>query len=157
MLVAFYPKSRIPDRAKVLEIIGAYTNPEEKKYFNFTDLDHVPWLRAIQEHRFVLAPFGHGLDTHRISEIYLMGGIPVMRRSSITSCFDDSDNVIWGRGDKPPLRRGSLPSVIVDRWEDLSQELLEREWARLRLIPNEEWDWHRILLSQWVERIRAGN
>ena len=107
------------------------------------------WLDAIYHHRFVLAPFGHGLDTHRISEIYGNGGIPVMRRSTISSCYDDSDNDM-GKGRK----RGSLPLVIVDKWEDLSEEFLEKEWLRIVKIPIEAWDYHRLLLSHWIDRIQ---
>ena len=35
-----------------------------------------------------------GLDTHRMTEILLMGGVPVIRQSTISSCYDDTDNVI---------------------------------------------------------------
>jgi hypothetical protein len=100
LLVAFYPKSRVPDRMKVLTAIGAVPPKGQPKplnpFYNETDLSHTEWLRAITDHKFVLAPFGHGLDTHRVTEILLMGGIPVMRKSGISSCYDDSDNVSKG-------------------------------------------------------------
>jgi hypothetical protein len=148
LLVAFYPKSRIPDRAKALEIIGAYNTTMKHKYYNFTDLTHNEWLNAIYTHRFVMAPFGHGLDTHRITEILLMGGIPVMRRSTISSCYDDSDNTIG------TSTRGSLPIVVINSWKDLSEEFLEQEWLRITSIPLEHWDWSRMLLGHWWDRIR---
>lgn len=155
LLIAFYPKSRVPDRHKVLSILGVFppkgvpkpTNP----FYNYTDLDHSQWLEAVSYHKFVLAPFGHGLDTHRISEIFLMGGIPVMRRSTISSCFDDSDNILGS------LKRGSLPSVIVDRWEDVTKERLEAEWIRIKQYPLEHWDWRRLFVYHWVERIQEAN
>ena len=149
LLVAFYPKSRIPDRAKVLDVLGAYLHLNESKWYNFTDLDHAGWLEGITLHRFVLAPFGHGLDTHRVSEILLMGGVPVMRRSSISSCYDDSDNTI-GRH-----TRGSLPVVILDSWSELTEQRLEAEWTRIERVPREAWDWRRGLLDQWVDRVHA--
>lgn len=149
LLVAFYPKSRVPDRAKVLNILGAYTKrpPGVLPWFNFTDLGHWEWLEGITMHKFVLAPFGHGLDTHRISEILLMGGIPVMRRSTISSCYDDSDNTMHGK------TRGSLPVVIVDKWEDVTKERLEAEWERISKFPNTHWDWSRLFIYHWIERI----
>jgi hypothetical protein len=120
------------------------------------------WLQAIGEHRFVLAPFGHGLDTHRVSEILMMGGIPVMRRSTISSCYDDSDNSYVAHGHQPSAApgaktktRGSLPVVIVDRWEDVTKERLESEWARLSKIPNSHWDWRRLFIYHWIDRIMA--
>ena len=49
---------------------------------------------------------------------------------------------------------GSLPIVIVNRWEDLSKELLEAEWERIVNIPLDHWDWKRLLLREWMQRIR---
>jgi hypothetical protein len=154
LLMAFYPKSRVPDRAKVFGTLGASWPPKGGTWFNLTDLDHNQWLNGISEHRFVLAPFGHGLDTHRISEILLMGGIPVMRKSSISSCYDDSDNSMGSSGgsDRPP--RGSIPGVFLNSWEELTQERLEKEWEeRYKDAKPQSWDHRRLLLPHWLDRI----
>ena len=154
LLIAFYPKSRVPDRHKVLSILGVFPprgQPKPKNpFYNYTDLNHIQWLDAIVEHRFVLAPFGHGLDTHRVSEILLMGGIPVMRKSSISSCYDDSDNYL---NKNKAVKRGSIPVVIVDKWEDVTKERLELEWERIAKIPPSQWDWKRLFINHWIERI----
>ena len=154
LLIAFYPKNRVPDRHKVLSIIGSIPakgqSASENQWYNVTDLDHTQWLDSISHHKFVLAPFGHGLDTHRISEILLMGGIPVMRRSTISSCFDDSDNDM-GPGEKP---RGSLPVVILDKWEDLTKERLNEEWEKFMKMPADRWDPARITIEHWKKRIQ---
>ena len=153
LLIAFYPKSRVPDRHKVLQILGVIQPKNQPKiaipFYNYTDLNHLEWLEAIVHHKFVLAPFGHGLDTHRISEILFMGGIPVMRKSTISSCYDDSDNRI---GDST-IVRGSLPIVIVDKWEDVTKERLDQEWERIKKIPAETWDWSRLFMPHWISRI----
>jgi hypothetical protein len=156
LLVAFYPKRQTPDRLKVLQYLGAkvlgnnlpagITRPEHP-FYNETDLNHDEWLDSVNQHRFVLAPFGHGLDTHRISEILLLGAIPVMRRSTISSCFDDSDNLLRN------TNRGSLPVVILDSWNDLTVERLEREWERITKHPKTYWDWKRVFIYHWLERI----
>jgi hypothetical protein len=158
LLVAFYPKSRVPDRLKVLVALGAYSKdgkmPKvENPFYNLTDLSHKEWLEAIPVHRFVLAPFGHGLDTHRISEILLMGGVPVMRQSTISSCYDDTDNT-WRVGGVA-VTRGSLPVVILKSWSELTKERLEAEWKRIVSIPVSKWDWRRLLISHWISRIRG--
>lgn len=153
ILLAFYPKSRVPDRHKVFQTLGASWPPKGGTWYNLTDLDHQQWLRGILEHRFVLAPFGHGLDTHRVSEILLLGGIPVMRRSSISSCYDDSDNAMGTLGANTRAR-GSLPVVILDSWNDLTKERLEREWEeRFKYAPRQQWDYRRLLLPHWLDRI----
>ena len=155
LLIAFYPKSRVPDRSKVLSILRVFpprgVPKMENPFYNYTDLNHMEWLEGITQHKFVLAPFGHGLDTHRISEIFMFGGIPVMRRSTISSCYDDSDNDFKG------TTRGSLPVVIVDKWEDVTKERLESEWERLSKVPRDKWDWKRVFANHWYERIRASS
>eukprot|EP01038_Epipyxis_sp_PR26KG_P004506 gene4506-6366_t len=164
LLVAFYPKSRVPDRHKVLSILSVFPPKGQPKntnpFFNYTDLNHAEWLDAIVHHRFVLAPFGHGLDTHRISEILLMGGIPVMKKSTISSCYDDSDNSYLNRTVfnnnviTTNVTRGSLPVVILNKWEDLTKEKLEEEWIRISKIPIEKWDYSRLFINHWIDRIK---
>ncbi|RYH01200.1 hypothetical protein EON65_48535 [archaeon] len=160
LLIAFYPKSRVPDRSKVLSILRVFPPKGQSKlenpWYNYTDLNHVQWLEAITYHKFVLAPFGHGLDTHRISEILMMGGIPVMRRSTISSCYDDSDNMMLDKHTGKKLNRGSLPVVILDKWEDLTPERLKVEWERIKKIPKDQWDFKRVFIYHWVDRIKLG-
>lgn len=62
-----------------------------------------------------------------------MGGIPVMRRSGISSCYDDTDNDMNGKS------RGSLPVVILDSWKELTADRLELEWKRITQFPKTHW------------------
>lgn len=152
LFIAFYPKGRIPDRAKVLDFLGVYkpSPNKEARWYNHTDVDHQGWLDGIWHHKFTLAPFGHGLDTHRLSEILLMGGIPVIKQSSITSCYDDTDNDM---GSSLPPRK-SLPLVILKSWNELTKEKLDAEWERIKAVPSEQWDHTRLLLDHWTTRIK---
>jgi hypothetical protein len=153
LLVAFYPKSRVPDRRKVLTALGALPprgqNKPTNPFYNETDLSHAEWLASVNEHKFVLSPFGHGLDTHRVAEVLLMGGIPVMRKSTIASCLDDSDNVVNG------VTRGSLPIVVLDSWANLTKDRLDREWERLSKVPPSTWDYKRLFMEHWLRRLGA--
>ena len=45
-----------------------------------------------------------------LTEIFLMGGIPVIKNSSIASCYDDSDGQV-----NEAAPRGSLPVVVISR------------------------------------------
>ena len=150
LLIAFQPKRYSPDREKLLRIIDEGPHSDSKAYYNFSQFSHhQQWLDAITQHKFVLVPFGNGLDTHRIYEVLIMGGIPVTRWSSISSCYDDSDNVLGN------VSRGSIPIVILDSWMDLSKARLDQEWERIVRTPDEEWDWRRLLAYQWVDRIKV--
>lgn len=151
LLVAFPPNQYAPDRQKALSALAL--NEVPTAWANQTQLTHSQWMEAIALHKFVLAPFGHGLDTHRITEILLMGGIPVMRRSSISSCYDDTDNELVS-ADGRTMTRGSLPVVVLDRWEDLTLGRLQEEWRRISAVPPEQWDWGRLFMEHWLRRIR---
>ena len=160
LMIAFWPKSRVPDREKVLRYLGILSEPRPTNpFYNYTDCDHAQWLQGITMHKFVLAPFGHGLDTHRVYEILLMGGIPVMRKSSITSCFDDTDNYMGTisstshGGNTDNNKRGSLPIVVLNSWEELTKERLDKEWDRISAIPPERWDHTRLLFNHWADRV----
>lgn len=153
LLVAFSPKRISPDRKTALDALALNAAGTSVPFYNRTALPHDHWLQAIGLHRFTLCPFGHGLDTHRLWEVLLMGGVPVVRRSSITSCLDDSDNQL---GD---VIRGSLPIVVVDSWSDVTKEFLETKWVELSSPrePGREWDYSRIILSHWEKRILSGH
>ena len=73
--------------------------------------------------------------------------VPVIRRSSITSCYDDSDNVIGGTS------RASIPVVVVDKWSDVNESRLNWEWKRITSYSREHWDWKRLFIDHWFERI----
>ena len=86
-----------PDRTTAVATL------QQNEFLMANKTSHEQFLRAIAWHKFTVAPFGRGLDTHRLTEILLMGGVPVIRKSTISSCYDDTDNVI-GDG----LRRVSI-------------------------------------------------
>lgn len=78
----------------------------------------------------------------------------MMRKSSISSCYDDSDNYYGDPGNSTE-KRGSLPVVILDSWSDLTKERLEAEWERLSKIPSSHWDYSRLFIYHWIHRIFA--
>eukprot|EP00808_Paulinella_micropora_P006720 g23003.t1 len=75
------------------------------------------WLNfanQVRNHRFTICPAGNGLDTHRHWESLLLGGIPVVKSSSLDSLLDD------------------LPVVILKKWSELTEARLHEEWKRLQ-------------------------
>ena len=45
------------------------------------------YMREISRHRFVVCQRGNGLDTHRVSEVLLMGSIPVLEHSPLDDMY----------------------------------------------------------------------
>ena len=68
-------------------------------------------LSTPEAHDFVVCPHGHGLDTHRIWEVLLLGSVPIVKTSTLDDMFED------------------LPVLIVEKWEDISVPLL-RQWQQ---------------------------
>jgi hypothetical protein len=71
------------------------------------------FLTEMTQHQFVLAPHGHGVDTHRLWEALYVGCIPIVLRSSM-------DKLLEG-----------LPVLLVEHYADISEALLDKAAARL--------------------------
>ena len=118
-----------------------------------------------------------------IYEVLAMGGIPVVRRSSINSCVDNSDNDVsvqvinhrTGEVRTDNVHRGDIPVVVVSHWREVTTKLLEDYWTAFtngqlypphlefaigdpRLIQKNrkepvKWDYTRITMQHWRKRI----
>ena len=98
----------------------------------------------LQYSLFALAPFGYGLDTHRVWEILAMHSIPVVRSSSLDSLYSQ------------------FPVAIVDSWEDaLNPQKLKEQLAsiqnRFGSDPFNQDVMRRLSLDYWVDVIRNGS
>ena len=47
------------------------------------------WYAAVADHRLVLCPAGHGLDTHRTWETLYLGRVPAVESSALDALFED--------------------------------------------------------------------
>lgn len=90
------------------------------------------YLRDLSEHKFVLCPRGNGLATFRTWETLLMRRFPVVKSSPLNSLFED------------------LPVVIIDDWNEVSQEFLEKKYKELK---NKKYNWEKVYIPYWLEEI----
>jgi hypothetical protein len=91
------------------------------------------WMNQAK-YAFVACPHGNGLDCHRQWEALCLGCIPVVKRSSIDKIYE------------------GLPVLIVDSWSDITPELLQKTLADFK---TKTFDYDRLLLSYWMNRIRG--
>jgi len=84
------------------------------------------YFTALQEHRFLLAPTGNSIFSPKQVEALLMLTIPIVQRrapseksNTTTSAWDEA------------VKCYGWPMVIVDRWDEITQEALERWWKEL--------------------------
>mmetsp|Transcript_50312 Transcript_50312/g.75172 ORF Transcript_50312/g.75172 Transcript_50312/m.75172 type:complete len:390 (-) Transcript_50312:66-1235(-) len=90
--------------------------------------------------RFVASPSGLGFDCYRQWEALLLGRVPILERhpgiGGLERTYDD------------------LPILWVDRWEDVTQELLEQSWEELALKAD-TFNFDKLTRQYWLEFIRA--
>ena len=107
--------------------------------------------------------------------VLAMGGIPVVKVSSINSCLDSSDDTINvtivdphdGTSRIDIVQRGPVPFVLVRRWSEVTTALLEAHWKAFvdsarssdngddshTPSPLSGWDYSRITMHHWQQRI----
>lgn len=121
--------------------LTAYTNPTDRE-MAYSVLKDKPFIQLLpkskprgeywefmNEHRFIVSPLGNGMDCHRTWEALVLGVVPIVRRSTISSLFD------------------GLPVIIVDKYEDITQELLDN-YEYPESFPEE-----RLTLKYWNDMI----
>ena len=128
LLVAFGAHRIKPDRAVVLKKL------ESAAWVTRGGGSRQEWVAQVQSHRFTLCPHGHGLDTHRTWEVLLLGGVPVVKSSSMDSMYD------------------GLPVVILPSWDDLTPERLAKEWDR---ISSSTFHMDRMFWPYWGSLLRV--
>jgi hypothetical protein len=91
------------------------------------------YLDNIYNHKFVLCPRGHGIDTHRTWECLYMGVIPIEKRNTNNQFYTD------------------LPICFVDDWEEITENFLLSEYEKI--INFGKWNMDKLKFSYWHEKI----
>ena len=90
------------------------------------------YIDNIYNHKFVICPEGNGIDTHRKWETLYLNTIPIERRSINSSFYED------------------LPICLVDSWEEINEDFLNREYNR---IMNTVWNLDKLDMFYWKNEI----
>ncbi len=93
------------------------------------------WQECAQ-HAFVASPFGIGIDCHRTWEALALGCVPIVKKTKMASIFD------------------GLPVLIVDSWEQITPDYLEREQLRMASL---DFNYAGLFLNFWAQRIKMSS
>lgn len=96
--------------------------------------DHISYLNDLASSKFVLSPRGNGIDCHRTWEALIMGAYPVVRASSLDPMYED------------------LPVVIVNDWEEVTEEFLKAKYAEMIL---KNYNWGKVYVQYWLNLIES--
>jgi len=108
--------------------------PKELVYY---EEKHVPrivsWSKQ-KELAFVISPHGGGYDCHRTWEALALGCIPIVKKSNIDVLYE------------------YLPVLIVEKWEDVTLELLEKT---IDDFKNKSFQYEKLTLTYWTKKIHS--
>lgn len=119
------------------------------KTFCSTQVTRLPFNEYLQEmaqYKFALSPRGWGPDCYRTWEALLVGTIPIVRRG----VHDKLDIRAKRRTSQLDILYRNLPVLVVDHWEEITQEFLERKY---REITAKQYDITRLYVEYWYEKM----
>lgn len=104
-----YPQltNKIKDRTTLQEFI------KENDYVDDMSCDPLDYYEQLCKYKFFLAPLGRGIQTPKICECILCETVPVVTDHVAHRELRD----IYG-----------LPILIVDKWSDITEKLLNNQW-----------------------------
>lgn len=94
---------------------------------------HRAYLEDIRDHAFVLCPRGNGCDTVRLWETLYLGRIPIVKQDPVHKDWQD------------------LPILFVDRWEDVTEDLLRRTQVE---FAARSWSYEKLKIGYWIQKMR---
>jgi len=95
-------------------------------YYEPTPISRIKsWTKMI-EYKYVVSPFGNGLDCHRTWEALILGCIPIVKKSELDLLYE------------------GLPVLIVDNWSDITQDLLDNFNPDYRSVD-------KLYMKYWID------
>jgi hypothetical protein len=120
---------RFNDRVNAINAIPADLISQQTFF-----IPRTPTWKSMLEYAFVLSPFGNGMDCHRTWEALLCGCIPIVRSSVFDELFE------------------GLPVLIVDKWDDVSLQLLVTTLAHFKdKLDKTEFTYEKLQLSYYTK------
>jgi hypothetical protein len=92
------------------------------------------YLNQLNDHQFVLCPWGNGLDTHRIWETLYTGSIPVVLKHKTFEPLKD------------------LPVLLIDSYESITEKLLNNF---IQNYDKENFINDKLYMDYWVNLIKS--
>jgi len=135
LYINFRPETNSAIRQKIYD---AFKNRAEQEHWITFEPpknhgNNEKFLTQLRRHRFVLAPPGNGIDTHRLWESLALGAYPIALRSSVLEPFE------------------KLPVLFVDDYNEVTLDFLKKNLDQL-----EEKKKNQVMIQMdfWREKIK---
>ena len=93
---------------------------------------------VMSKYKFVLSPLGMGMDCHRTWEIFALGGIPIVKNSSLV----------------PTLFRDAPNLIVVTDWREVTRKTL-KYWLHKYKHVDMKYNMEFASLKHWADYIKA--
>lgn len=113
-------------------LLALKTIPKELMDIQTNFLPRTKLWNTMKDYTFILCPTGNGLDCYRTWEALCLGCIPIVCVKEFKTLFDD------------------LPVLIVDKWEDITPELLKNTIEEFKYMS---FNVNKLTLAYWVDKI----
>jgi hypothetical protein len=111
--------------------------PKDLMYYEPNEVNRETTWRNQSEYAFVISPLGNGMDCQRTWEALILGCIVIVETSALDILYE------------------GLPVVIVNKWCDVTQELLEESIEKFRHKIG-TFQYEKLTSKYWVQRILSG-
>ena len=91
------------------------------------------FLHKVNNHKFVFATRGNGIDTHRLWESLYLRTIPIVKRCIGMEDFND------------------LPILFIENWEDITEDYLNEQYE---IIMNKTYNLEKLDVNYWMNLIK---
>lgn len=92
------------------------------------------YITEMGQHKFVLSPPGIGIDCYRTWEALLVGTIPIVEKSHLSSLY------------------AGLPVLVIDKWENITEEFLNQKYIE---ITAKNYSLKKLYMEYWLNKIKA--
>jgi hypothetical protein len=106
--------------------------PKDLVFIRQTRMSAIDYYREMSTFRYVFSPNGNGLDCHRTWEAIILGCIPIIQKTEISSLFAD------------------LPVIEVTNWNEVSRDLLDKFELG---YSKRSFNWNKLKFSYWKNLI----
>jgi len=125
------PETNIYSRPQLIEIM------RPKPWCTFVDgrngSGFDEYAAQIRDHKFVFSPDGNSFEGHRTWEALYLGAIPIVERHVFMEKFAEH-----------------LPILIVDKWEDVTEDYLKSQYD---ILIDKKWNWDMLTMTFWAKKV----
>ena len=138
LYVNFRPETNLQVRQPIYDLFQRQSQDESWITFDTPQTcgKNELFLEQLKKHRFVLAPPGNGVDTHRLWEVLALGAYPVVVRSIVLEPFQ------------------ALPILFVDDYNEVTLDFLKEN---LEQLEEKKRNYFMLGMNYWEQKIKESS